>query len=221
VTPAPPAEGPAKESSEPARGKERPAGAQPAEGAPAAAAPPDPAGRETAEKKFPDLAAIIETDRGAIKAELAVEVVPQLVAHFANLAERRFYDGLTFHAVSKGVQVHSGDPTGTGDGGCGIRLPKKFHKSMLFEKPGVLGLWSTTSQCSSQFFITLMPMANKYNLRQAGIGRVVEGLDVASRLVEGDRVKTVRIEGDQTKLREAFSSDLAAWNRALDAEARK
>lgn len=168
------------------------------------------------DKKYGDLVAAIETSKGTIKVELAVNAVPRLVAHFANLAERRFYDGLEFHAVSRGTQVHSGDPTGTGNGDCGYRLPKQFHKSIFFDKPGILGLWTTTDTVSSQFFITLTPMAAKYNVRQAGIGRITEGLDVAGSLKEHDKVKSVRIEGDWAKLKEDFAKELAEWNRVLD-----
>ncbi len=181
-------------------------------------APPE---KEDESAKFPPLKAVIETSRGTITVDLGVNYVPRLVVHFANLADRKFYDGLTFHSTSAGVQVHTGDPTATGEGGCGYTLSKQFNRHMLYEDAGVLGLWSTGPQVSSQFFITLAPNPRKYDLSIPGIGRVVEGLDVAQRLQRDDVVTSVRIEGDQTRLREAFADDLAKWNRILDREAAK
>lgn len=177
--------------------------------APAAPVAPAPA-------KHPPLTALIETERGVIKVDLGPNDVPRLVVHFVNLAERKFYDGLLIHSVSAGMQVHSGDPQGTGDGGCGYTLPKLFDRDMLYAKAGVLGLWGTSGDVSSQFFITLSPNPAKYNLVIPGIGHVVEGLDVAETLRKGDTVKTIRIEGDSTRLKEEFAEDLARWNAVLD-----
>jgi len=183
---------------------------------PSAPEPSTPAAPAPAGEKYPPLTAIIETSRGVIKIDLGTNDVPRLVAHFVNLADRKFYDGLVVHALSAGMQVHSGDPSGTGDGGCGYTLPKLFDRDMLYAKAGVLGLWTTGAEVSSQFFITLAPNPAKYNLLIPGIGHVVEGLDVAKELRKGDTVTTIRIEGDIARLKAAFASDLSRWNAVLD-----
>lgn len=184
-------------------------------------APPKPADPKPSEQKYPELVAVIDTSAGIIKVRLAPNEVPKLVAHFANLANRHFYDGLKFHSVARGVQIHSGDPTGTGEGGCGYSVPRSFHKDLLYDKPGVLGLWTARQPPSSQFFITLAPNPRKHDLNQPGIGHVFEGLDVASRIKEGDVVKTIRIEGDASKLLADLAVDVAKWNGILDREAAK
>ncbi|MFN7926554.1 MAG: peptidylprolyl isomerase [Blastocatellia bacterium] len=46
--------------------------------------------------------AVIETNKGTIKFELAEDLAPVTTANFINLAENNFYDGLTFHRVEPG-----------------------------------------------------------------------------------------------------------------------
>ncbi|MFX8305034.1 peptidylprolyl isomerase, partial [Acinetobacter baumannii] len=65
------------------------------------------------------LIAHFDTDRGAIRVELAAEQAPLTVANFVNLAQRGFYDGLTFHRVIPDFMIQGGCPRGTGTGGPG------------------------------------------------------------------------------------------------------
>ena len=68
------------------------------------------------------LKAIIVTDKGTIEADLNERAAPTTVASFVNLAQRGFYDGLTFHRVERNFVVQGGDPLGTGTGGPGYRF---------------------------------------------------------------------------------------------------
>ena len=61
--------------------------------------------------------ATIETDKGAIEIEFLEENQPRAVENFRLLAERGYYEGLTFHRIVKGFMLQGGDPTGTGSGG--------------------------------------------------------------------------------------------------------
>ncbi|HMN96440.1 MAG TPA: peptidylprolyl isomerase [Phycisphaerales bacterium] len=172
-------------------------------------------------KRYASLAAVIETTRGTIRAELAPDAVPRMTAHFVNLVERGFYDDLAFYSVVAGVQLHAGDPTGTGDSGCGYQIAPAFHRTLLFDTAGTLGLWTQRGrEVTSQFFITLAPMASKYNLFQPGLGKVVDGLDVARSITADDRIVSVVIEGDPTLLRTDFKDEIAGWDEILDDPAR-
>ena len=57
---------------------------------------------------------------GTIKIELYPDQAPQTVANFIALANRGFYDGLTFHRIVKDFMIQGGDPEGKGTGGAKI-----------------------------------------------------------------------------------------------------
>ncbi len=61
--------------------------------------------------------ATIETDKGPIEIEFLEADQPRAVENFRLLAERGYYEGLTFHRIVKGFMLQGGDPTGTGSGG--------------------------------------------------------------------------------------------------------
>ena len=68
------------------------------------------------------LIATFDTDRGPIRIELAADKAPLTVANFVNLAQRGFYDGLSFHRVIPDFMVQGGCPQGSGTGGPGYRF---------------------------------------------------------------------------------------------------
>ncbi len=51
---------------------------------------------------------------GTMKLELYPDQAPNTVANFITLANRGFYDGLTFHRIVKDFMVQGGDKDGTG-----------------------------------------------------------------------------------------------------------
>ena len=65
------------------------------------------------------LTAIIDTSKGEIRVELNARAAPTTVANFVNLAQRGFYDGLTFHRIERNFMAQGGDPQATGSGGPG------------------------------------------------------------------------------------------------------
>ena len=63
------------------------------------------------------LHALIETDKGPIEIAFFAAEQPKAVENFRLLAERGYYDGLTFHRIVKGFMIQGGDPEGNGTGG--------------------------------------------------------------------------------------------------------
>ena len=61
--------------------------------------------------------AVIETDKGAIEIEFLAADQPKAVENFRLLAEKGYYDGLTFHRIVRGFMIQGGDPSGDGTGG--------------------------------------------------------------------------------------------------------
>jgi hypothetical protein len=61
--------------------------------------------------------AVIDTNKGPIEIAFFATEQPQAVENFRLLAERDYYDGLTFHRIVKGFMIQGGDPVGDGTGG--------------------------------------------------------------------------------------------------------
>jgi peptidyl-prolyl cis-trans isomerase B (cyclophilin B) len=99
--------------------------------------------------------ATIHTDFGTMTLRFYTDVAPKHVENFLDLAEKGFYDGLTFHRIMKGFMIQGGCPQGTGTGNGPRRLPAEFN-----DKPHELGTLSMAraqnpNSASCQFFICL------------------------------------------------------------------
>lgn len=57
---------------------------------------------------------------GTVKIELYPDQAPETVANFITLANRGFYNGLTFHRIVKDFMIQGGDPKGNGTGSAKI-----------------------------------------------------------------------------------------------------
>lgn len=141
--------------------------------------------------------AIIETDKGTIKAELYEQDAPITTANFIELAEQGFYDGLTFHRVVPGFVIQGGDPLGNGTGGSDKRIPLEVSPKLKHGNAGALAMARTNdpNSATSQFYITLAPTPN-LDGQYAVFGRVTEGLDVVQQVQRGDKMTSVRIVGE-------------------------
>ena len=149
---------------------------------------------------------------GTIKIELYPEQAPETVANFITLANRGFYDGLTFHRVVKDFMIQGGDKKGTGSGSAelsdlkdggeekdysikGEFVANGVNNTLKFDE-GVIGMarndytqYSSSlkeesyNSGSSQFFI--MTKANtSLNGYYTAFGKVIEGMDVVHKIEE-------------------------------------
>ena len=72
-------------------------------------------------KKIQNPVATIEVENfGTIKVELYPDIAPNTVTNFITLANRGFYDGLTFHRTIPDFMIQGGDPNGDGTGGPSV-----------------------------------------------------------------------------------------------------
>ena len=138
--------------------------------------------------------AVIETDKGTIKFTLYEDLAPITTANFIELAERSFYDGLTFHRVEPGFVIQGGDPLGNGMGGSDKRIPLEVSPNLKHGDAGAVAMArsSDPNSASSQFYITL-GAAGFLDGNYAVFGRVTEGLEVVRQIRKGDRMSSVRI----------------------------
>ena len=165
------------------------------------------------------LTATMQTSRGPIHLRLFAYQAPVTVASFVNLAQRGFYDGLSFHRVIPDFMIQGGCPSGTGTGGPGYKFEDETRADLKHDKSGVLSMANAGPGTNgSQFFVTHVPtpwLDGKHTV----FGEVVSGDDqkVVDAVRGGDRIEKVTIEGDAAALLAAQADRIAQWNAALDA----
>jgi peptidyl-prolyl cis-trans isomerase B (cyclophilin B) len=161
-----------------------------------------------------DLTATIETSRGSIEVSLNPRAAPASVANFVNLAERGFYDGLTFHRVERQFMIQGGDPEGSGSGGPGYRFTGETN--LRHNRPGVISMANAgPGTDGSQFFITHVPTPH-LDGRHSVFGAVTSGMDVVNSIRRGDTIERIRISGDVVTALERRRGDVERWNATLE-----
>lgn len=142
--------------------------------------------------KTDSLYAVLKLHEGTIKIALNFKQSPMTVANFVQLAQKGFYNGLTFHRVIPGFMIQGGDPNGDGSGGPGYRIPDEAN--VLTHEIGSVSMANTGSfdTGGSQFFICQRPQKH-LNGRHTVFGQVVEGLDVIYRVEQGDPILSLEI----------------------------
>lgn len=166
------------------------------------------------------LSAEIETSRGKIEIELTPDKTPVTVANFVNLAQKGFYNGVTFHRIIPNFMVQGGDPTATGSGGPGYKFEDEFDSSLKHDTPGVLSMANSGPGTNgSQFFITHVPtpwLDGKHSV----FGKVISGQKVVDTLKQGDKIEKITIKGDTTTLfaETKVKDKVAAWNSVLNSK---
>ena len=159
--------------------------------------------------------AIIDTSKGEITVKLNERAAPTSVANFANLAQRGFYDGLSFHRLERNFMVQGGDPDGNGTGGPGYRFQGEIN--LRHNQPGIISMANSgPGTDGSQFFLTHLATPHLNGLHSV-FGVVSEGLPVVQLLRKGDIINSIAIEGDLSSLFEKRKEKLDEWNEVLDA----
>ena len=169
---------------------------------------------QKATKEIKNPVATMEVENfGTIKMELYPEIAPETIANFVTLANRGFYDGLTFHRIVKDFMIQGGDKEGTGQGSAttadlkddgnetkysikGEFIDNKVENNKLKFEEGVLGMArsdytsyspSLTEESynsgSSQFFI-MTKKNSSLNGHYTSFGKVIEGLDIVHKIEE-------------------------------------
>jgi cyclophilin family peptidyl-prolyl cis-trans isomerase len=152
----------------------------------------------------PDPLAVIQTTKGPITIRLFRQYVPKTVENFIDLAQKGFYNNLTWHRVVPGFVVQTGCPKGDGTGGYTDpatgqerRIPLELHQQLHHNAAGVVAMarfGSDPNSASSQFYITLTPqpkLDNKYTV----FGGVVSGLDSVQKITPQDKILGITLQG--------------------------
>jgi peptidyl-prolyl cis-trans isomerase B (cyclophilin B) len=155
--------------------------------------------------------ATIEMENGGVlKVELDPLSAPNTVRNFIALANRGYYDGLTFHRVIPGFMIQGGCPQGQGTGGPGYNIKGEFadnnHDNPIVHLRGVISMARSrhADSAGSQFFI-MVDDAPHLDGQYAAFGRVTEGLETIDQIVsvkrdqndkplEEQRIKKITVE---------------------------
>lgn len=129
---------------------------------------------------------VMETSKGTIKLRLFPEQAPKTVENFVGLAQKGYYNGITFHRVIPGFMIQGGDPTATGMGGeslWGTSFEDEFSDE-LSNIPGSLSMANAGPNTNgSQFFIN--QVNNDFlDGRHTVFGQVFEGMDVVDEITQ-------------------------------------
>lgn len=128
---------------------------------------------------------------GTITVKLEQKSAPVTAANFVELANKGFYNGLTFHRIIEGFMMQGGDPNGNGTGGSDKKIVGEFsangHGNTLSHTRGALSMARATpyNSASSQFFIVHKDKSDSLDGLYAVFGYVVEGMDVVDTICEG------------------------------------
>ena len=121
------------------------------------------------------------TNHGDITFELYDEDAPKTVDNFRTLAEKGYYDGLTFHRIIRDFMIQGGCPQGTGTGGPGYEFEDEINQHKVTR--GALAMANAGPNTNgSQFFIVTTAAAPWLDGKHTVFGRVTDGMDVVDKL---------------------------------------
>ncbi len=132
---------------------------------------------------------IVVKGHGTITVKLEPKVAPMTVANFVDLANKDFYNGLTFHRIIDGFMVQGGDPNGNGTGGPDHTIFGEFEdngfKNDLKHTRGVISMARSgdPNSAGSQFFI-MHEDAPHLDGSYAAFGTVESGIEIVDALCE-------------------------------------
>ena len=139
------------------------------------------------------VADILMENGDVIKLELYPKAAPNTVNNFIYLANKGFYNGLTFHRIIPSFIIQGWDPQGTGLGGPGYKIKGEFSENGVDNKlkhtRGVISM-ARSSQgndtAGSQFFIMVSDNAS-LDGKYAAFGKVTEGMEAVDKIVASER----------------------------------
>ena len=131
-----------------------------------------------------------------IEIELFYDQVPNTVRNFVKLVRDGFYDGQTFHKVSPGELIQTGDPTATGIGGPDYDLDHEFHPDLRHDSPGIVAMANVGAEIGkangSQFYVALSPLPDRDGVNADGSPKSCQDADSSCHTVFGKVIKGMR-----------------------------
>jgi cyclophilin family peptidyl-prolyl cis-trans isomerase len=128
--------------------------------------------------------ATVVTSCGEFEIALDAKRAPRTGGSFKYLADKGFYDGLTFHRIVAGFVIQGGDPKGDGTGGPGYTVVEKPPGGLAYTK-GVVAMAKGGAEppgaSGSQWFVVTAEDA-QLPPDYALVGKVTSGQDVVDKI---------------------------------------
>jgi peptidyl-prolyl cis-trans isomerase B (cyclophilin B) len=129
--------------------------------------------------------ATVVTSCGTFKFTLDAKRAPITGGSFKYLADKKFFDGLTFHRIVPNFVIQGGDPAGTGNGGPGYSVVEAPPSDLKYTK-GVVAMAKTQDEApgtsGSQFFVVTGEGAAQLTPDYALVGQVSAGESVVDKI---------------------------------------
>jgi peptidylprolyl isomerase len=135
----------------------------------------------------PENLLILETSQGRVVVAMRPELAPRHVDRIRKLVREGFYNGVVFHRVIDGFMAQTGDPTGTGTGGSGVKLKAEFSGEPHVRGTVSMARSQSPDSADSQFFICFED-APWLNSQYTVWGTVVEGMQNIDKIKRGEPV---------------------------------
>jgi len=153
---------------------------------------------------------VMELPKGEVVIEMRPDLAPKHVARIKELVRQGFYDGVVFHRVIAGFMAQTGDPTGTGMGGSGQKIPAEFN-----DEPHVRGTVSMAraqnpDSADSQFFICFAD-ADFLDGQYTVWGKVVSGMDAVDAIKKGDPNNNGSVSNPDKIVSLKVAADIPGW----------
>jgi peptidyl-prolyl cis-trans isomerase A (cyclophilin A) len=126
----------------------------------------------------------IDTSMGAMTVELHEAQAPNTTSNFIELANRGFYNGLTFHRVIDNFMIQGGDPKGDGTGGSGKTIKLETHPELTHVDGAVAMARSAHPDSASSQFYICDGAQHKLDGQYAVFGKVIDGMDVVRAIAQ-------------------------------------
>ncbi len=134
---------------------------------------------------------ILAKENKEVIIELFEKEAPLTVKNFIDLANKGFYNGLTFHRVIQGFVAQGGCPIGNGTGGPGYKILCEVDNNPHTHEIGSLSMAHAGKDTGgSQFFICFAKLPHLDGVHTV-FGKVVFGMDDIFNVKQGDIIKEI------------------------------
>lgn len=142
------------------------------------------------------MSVLLNTSAGDIVIDLFADQCPIAAKNFLKLCQIKYYNNCLFYNVQQNFIAQTGDPTGTGKGGCSaygiangesqVYFQDEIVKGRKINKVGMIGMAHTGGKPDSnrsQFFITLRGEDfEQFETSHTMFGEIAEGLEVLEKI---------------------------------------
>ena len=135
----------------------------------------------------------METTKGVIEYKFYPKDAPKTSKRIAELVQKGFYNGLTFHRVVPGFVIQGGDPTGNGTGGSGQKIPAEFNSRKHVLGAVAMARSSDPNSADSQFYVALGDLPS-LDGQYTVFGKVISGIEVVQKIQVGDKMTKVTLK---------------------------